>query len=656
MKQDTMPSFIEKQSLSVRAREALSVRRPRTRSRARAPLVSKKITDNWLNRERGILRQRCDLSNDPTAPGAHKKRCTRRNSSRTQAKKRVFARSLSLWSNKQSRNDDKVPSYIGAPVDTAPGHDESLEKLNEFKSDLFDMSSIIKSDERTQAIDLVGVIKEKDRKLKLLDMKLNQIQQGLISIEQERSIITTNANQLKAKNQELLGLLDERQREIDSLSYCCRVQNDKTKEASILREKNTELNCKVVELKSFILSKEFQIQATKKQLQENQRERVELTERLNRVKNEYISITKRELFESEKARVKLSEDLNKLKDDHSTVADKLRSCLTHLEKLNKEKQGWEEERRMRFSVSEEPKQLNNVRATIKMRDDLNCKNEKIQQLTAVLQDKSSTIGKLRKELKEKNEKSHKSGRSLKRGREIPFDQRLQEPELIKKMEIKHKEELAKMKSQLEKKGSELVKMKSQLEKKDKKDVAYVEHKLRLSRLSDHYSERTRDMQAEHDASLERLLEQLQEKDSYIELLETDVATHMQQCMEDRGALEKAKEESRVLGSITADVEELSHERAMLQEEVHEKDTEIAELSAEILKLEMEKELLSQDTNRKESVERIVSTCKEENETMKANFEVELNHAHELAASLQARVDYLEAAHNVQTEGTAMLLG
>jgi chromosome segregation ATPase len=161
--------------------------------------------------------------------------------------------------------------------------------------------------------------KRKEDELQTLNTKLWDIQKSLGDIEDERQGLTEKASRLASEKVALQRQLENREKEIMSLSRRCGTQANKMKESTKLRAANADLSRQVDQLKAALKHGEdkfWNLNVLQAKLKECQESRDDLSERLGRVKN-----------------------------DHDAVAENLRSCLATVNQLTEEKSEWEEERR-----------------------------------------------------------------------------------------------------------------------------------------------------------------------------------------------------------------------------------------------------------------------------------------------------------------------
>jgi chromosome segregation ATPase len=245
----------------------------------------------------------------------------------------------------------------------------------------------------------------------------------------------------------------------------------------------------------------------------------------------------RQLRECEGARNDLMQRLQIVKHNHVGVCAELATCLAKVEKMAAERQEWECERQrlqQNMEVQLEQQRIDHVYATTELQEKLIVREKKVQDLDRQLQDKISLVQRLRKQMIS--------------------------------LEDNQADAMQRVSAEYE----------ARLQLMTQSDISFTS--LPNGEMA--------------DVDL-----QLSDKDAQIEALRNDMATQMQELMTATSELEKLQDDSKLLNSLIEDVEVLEHDCTMLQEILHERDTEIAELSAEILKLEIEKELAGQDTQR-----------------------------------------------------------
>jgi septation ring formation regulator EzrA len=164
------------------------------------------------------------------------------------------------------------------------------------------------------------VSKENDQietMMKQLNHKLNEIQMGLLEIEDERENFSSNMKQLQRDKKSIELELAQREKEIATLSRRCSMQADISKNTTHLLSMNKELSKKIVDLENDI----------------RLRDETKLT----------IDELKIELDATKKANDQLERKAIDITNDHEAMSEKLRSCLETCEQLTLEKLYWEKE-------------------------------------------------------------------------------------------------------------------------------------------------------------------------------------------------------------------------------------------------------------------------------------------------------------------------
>ena len=140
-----------------------------------------------------------------------------------------------------------------------------------------------------------------------------------------------------------------------------------------------------------------------------------------------------------------------------------------------------------------------------------------------------------------------------------------------------------------------------------------------------------------ESSIQELTEKLSEKGCSITDLESELETTMDNLMLVSSELDAARQDSRLVASLTSDLEAVQLDIDTCKETLSERDVEVAELEAEILKLQMELELEKQQNSQMEK-HRANCQIKHEREIQSLrNYIAELRR--DLDQASRQRVDY-----------------
>lgn len=200
-----------------------------------------------------------------------------------------------------------------------------------------------------------------EENLSLLHDKLTKIEQGLMEIEIEHDALCDQSSKLHQDQQLIVKELDNREKEISSLSRRCASQNDRMKDVAKLQGINKDLGKQVHDLKMALSSSDqtqHELDATRRDVKQLRLDRHELLERLASIKR-----------------------------DHDAVADNLQICLTKMERLTREKEEWEEERSRlvrRMELDLDQQRLEHKQDTLELKEMVKGKEDMIQKLRQAL--------------------------------------------------------------------------------------------------------------------------------------------------------------------------------------------------------------------------------------------------------------------------------
>lgn len=228
-----------------------------------------------------------------------------------------------------TRPINRETPHIKTPTQQSPEDHVSPNMVHKLKKHVSDLEGDIKmldshisntegEDTKSSKSDNVNGDKSKDEQLQQLKDKLCRIQQGLNEIEIERKALKDKGRKLEGEVHRIQTELENREREIASLSRRCQMQANKVKESTKLQSELRDFRGRVDRLENELSKKT----ATQKSLDD----------------------TLLELAESRKERKELLESLRTVTADRDAVEDNLRKCLTKLDRLMEEKQLWEAER------------------------------------------------------------------------------------------------------------------------------------------------------------------------------------------------------------------------------------------------------------------------------------------------------------------------
>ena len=348
-----------------------------------------------------------------------------------------------------------------------------------------------------------------ESQLRVLHERFHHIQEGLGTIDQERATLVGKAEKLEQEKKAIQRQLELRDKEILSLVKRCASQEERMKETSQLRAKNKELSTR--------------LESAKKKSRKFHEE------------EESISSLRRQLQESELTREELQDRLAKVQREHDTIADTLQECLANISRLTEEKREIEEQRRRekkRSQLELEKQRLEHIQVANCLKDDIENKRIKIEQMEHILQDNMISNTSLRRE------KAILSG-----------DQEKEVQEVVDKYET----ELAALKQQI--KDTEI--------EKDQ----------------------------ECEAKLEQLRLEIQDMEAMMRELESEFSRQMQDLMVKQRSLDETEEHNKSLEDQIETMEKVGHEHSALLDIVGIMDSNLADLTNENAQLTLDKELL-----------------------------------------------------------------
>ena len=353
--------------------------------------------------------------------------------------------------------------------------------------------------------------KRAEQQLRILNDKFHQVHKGLVHIDEERDKLRNAKDQLEKEKKEIQRQLDIREKEVLLLARRCSSQEEKMRESTKLRASNNELASEMEDLRTSLTMREEEISQ--------------------------IDSLKRELKECQDSRQGLLDRLNKVKKDHDDVVETLNSCFQNIQNLNQSKAELEEERKreiQRAQLEMEKQRLSHLDIASELRAEVQLRQDRIEQMEAILKENMSVCTSLRKEKAEWNTN----------------------------LQL----ELSKIKEE------------------------HATERTTLNCENDRLVQRVHD---EYTTVLDEMRSKLEEKDVVVSSLEDEVSKYMQKTMALSTDLQKLREETdRETVAQTEAIAELEKERDTLTDLVCTRDEEIAKLSETITTLEDEKDSLS----------------------------------------------------------------
>jgi len=353
-----------------------------------------------------------------------------------------------------------------------------------------------------------------ESQLRVLHERFHHIQKGLGSIDQERATLVGKAEKLEKEKKEIQRQLELRDKEILALVKRCASQEERMRESSRLRAENRDLTNR--------------LDSAKKKTRRFHEE------------EESIMLLRKQLQDSELAREELHDRLAKVQREHDTIADTLQECLANISRLTEEKKEIEDERRRekkRSQIELEKQRLEHIQVANCLKDDIENKRSRIQQMENILQ------------------ANMLSNTSLRREKAILSDDQAQE---VKEVVDKYEKELAELKQQI----------------------------------TD--TERAKDEECE--SKLKNLRSEIQEMETVMKELESEFSRQMQDLMVKQSSLDEAEEEKKSLEDQIETIGRVEHEHSALLDIVGIMDSSLAELTTENAHLALEKDALLEEVD------------------------------------------------------------
>lgn len=446
--------------------------------------------------------------------------------------------------------------------------------------------------------------KKKDGQLRLLHERFNHIQNGLGTIDDERTNLLEKAKKLEKEKKLIQKQLQLREREILALVKRCASQEEKMRESSKLRSENRLL--------------QDHLDAAQRRLHD-----------FDEGQEDLYSL-KKKLQESEMDREHLQDRLAKVQREHDCIADTLQECLAKIRHLTEEKQQIEEERRRerkRAEIELEKQRLAHVNDSNNLKEDIQLQKTRIHQMEKILQDNMYTNTALRREkamfLSQGQHGAAQDDVIQLYERQLS-ELRQQIDETAREKEMKYEEELSVLRKQV-----------------------YDEEN------HGHKKDRHHDFEEE----IKFMKEKLEEKDCLIEGLEMEFSEQMSELMSKQSSLDEAEEEKQLLKDKVNSMKNIETEHAALLDFVQILDSNLADLTTENAHLILEKDTLREEAedlrtkaeilqnqlrslqdNKKARESDFRDLLKAEKEELHAELEATLKDSREEVAALQAELE------------------
>lgn len=410
--------------------------------------------------------------------------------------------------------------------------------------------------------------KKKDGQLKLLHERFNHIQNGLGTIDEERTLLIEKAKKLEKEKKLIQKQLQLREREILALVKRCASQEEKMRESSKLRSENREL--------------QDQLDGVKRRLRG-----------VEEGHDDLYSL-KKKLQESELDREHLQDKLAKVQREHDAIADTLQECLGKIRQLTEEKLQIEEGRRRerkRAEIELEKQRLEHVNESNNLKEDIQLQQARISQMEKILQQNMYSNTALRRE----------KAILLSNGNKGAIHE-----EVVQEYE----RQLSELRQQIDETARE-------------KQMQYEEElsKLRKLKQVDETTEQGRLQDIEEEINFMR--EKLNEKDCVIEGLESEFSEQMSELMSKQSSLDEAEEEKKHLQEKVMSLNNLEIEHAALLDFVQILDSNLAELTTENAHLTLEKDSLHEEAEelrkKAETLQRQLRSIQENKNARESDF-------------------------------------
>ena len=393
-------------------------------------------------------------------------------------------------------------------ISTSPPPRETVDVLKEQVSTLKERIAFLDTESHSEDDRL-------ENEFNLINDKLQEIQQGISKVDEERQTLRGSAAVLEQEKRDIQEQLFIREREVQSLVRRCQSQEEKMRESAKLRVFNSNLSTQLDDLKSVLSVKE---------------EAIAQVEHLQK-----------ELMACKEARDELRCRLEKVNKDHDDVVDTLNSCFINMQKMQEKQQQHDEDRKRdmkRAEVALEQQRLAYQEKVNELKAESRSRQERVEQMEAVLRDNMATSTALRRERAELKE--------------------------VLKEELSFKDALTLKVAALE------------LEKEQHLNVT----------------------QAENDRRLQELRNHLSEKDSVIETMEQEISTSMDKLMRLSEETEKLHQEVNQLEFDSQKaVQHLEQQIWALEEKVNTKDIDLSIVSSSLSTLKEENADLLSELNR-----------------------------------------------------------
>lgn len=432
----------------------------------------------------------------------------------------------------------------------------------------------------------------KDNQLRVLHERFHHIQQGLGSIDEERSSLVEKAKKLEKEKKHIQRQLELREREILALVKRCASQEEKMRESSRLRAHNKELANALESVQSKMHSHEQEVGD--------------------------LATLNKQLQASELAREELQERLRLVQRQHDSIAKTLQECLENIRQLTDEKEHIEDLRRRERKTAEiqmEKQRLAHVQVANTLKDDIESKQLKIDQMEKILQDNIHSKTALRRQRAIHLEESESTVTEYKN----------KIADLEKQLACAHDSSNKDLKD-------EIKHLRNLVEQKE----LYIQENLGLP-----FGEKN----SEYEQEIQKLRNKILEKEAIVAGLESEFSGQMGQLMEKQSSLDETEEEKRNLEAKVKELESLETEHSALMEFVRILDSNLADLTSENAHLILERDNLKEEADkmhmRTKELERQMngnsSMPQEDGEKLKSQLENSLSNTRREAQVLESEL-------------------
>ena len=354
-----------------------------------------------------------------------------------------------------------------------------------------------KLEEKQQDVD------RKSEELLELQQKFRALQNGMAGVERERHYLAESKAKLEREKSEIMSQLTLREHEVFTLARRCTSQNEGMREAGELRNWRNSLVSEMEDLKLQLSGETSTVETLKRQLDECNEDRRELRARL-------VS----------------------LKRDHDNVADTLNNCFENMQKMEARRNSHDVDRQrdeQRAGLVLERQRLEHFKEMNKLKEELQMRQERVDQMEDILKSKMASATAIRKEKADLTKQQEEELESMRKNHEAAVDE------------------------------------------------IQAEHEVSINCCLE-----------EHAKRIESLRNDLEAKDEVIAGLEDEVASYMNKLMSLSSEIDKLNEENAHSARVhESTLRAMEREKSQLKEALEGKEIENSVLSVKLSNLEEE---------------------------------------------------------------------